>query len=168
MPQKRIPAERHVREPCQVRLERHDGGIDRAVLDLLDEPSRPLFAPGDRQLRDVARQRRGDVRQQIRTDGRDDAQAQRAAERIGVLPRELAKIAGGHQDLARLRAGALEQLHPERARQPPPGALSEGATWHASAARRKLPRSATATIYCSWRSETGGGASLSIVSGYRS
>ena len=36
------------------------------------------------------------------------------------------------------------------------------ATWHASAARRKLASSATATMYCSWRSETGSVESRSM------
>src|SRR5258706_8351334 len=51
----------------------------------------------------------------------------------------------------------------------PTCALSDGcATWHASAARRKLPHSATAMMYWSWRSESGNVDSRFIGSDYQS
>src|SRR5712672_1341712 len=124
---KRIPPECRVLQSPQVGFECHDGRVDHSVFHLLNETDRSIFRPLDRELRILLRERWCNVREDVRADGRDDSKAKRSAQRIRLLPCELAQIASGCENAARLcdegcdRGGStnavsasLEQLDAER------------------------------------------------------
>ncbi len=125
---KRINDDGHVVEAGEARVEGEDCAVETALLDLPQQRLGLVFTPHDVQIGQVFAQRRRHLGQQVRTDGRDDAEPQRAPQRIALLPRRGLQILDGHQHLPRPRderlaplrhphaAGvALEHLHAERA-----------------------------------------------------
>ena len=108
------------------RVVRHDGRVEARVRDLLHQRLRLVFAPDDGEVGERVMEGRRDFRQQVRAHGRDDANAQGAAQRIALLAGGFVHVSGGHQHLAGARqhrlagrgdahaAGiAFEQLHAE-------------------------------------------------------
>ena len=114
-------------EATDPRVVRHDRGVDARLGDLFHQRLGLVFAPDDGEVREGVMQRRRHLGQQIRTHGGNDADAQRAAQRIALLAGGLAHVGGRHQYLAGPHqhgpaggrqahaAGiALEQLYAER------------------------------------------------------
>ena len=123
----RIVANRRAAERRQPGVKRENGRVEIGGLDLIEQPIGLVLAPDEMQLRQRALECRRDFRQQVRTDGRNHADAQRPPQRIALPPRRLAEVLCGLQQLTRAvddrttGAGhayaarvALEDLHTER------------------------------------------------------
>ncbi len=82
------------RDVSHLRLEGHDRAFDLPVRESLDESARLLLEPSDPQAWDVLAQLRRHLRQQVRGNGRDDAQPDRARKRISDAPGCLEDLVG--------------------------------------------------------------------------